>query len=158
MISEARREYLRKYQRDRYRRRKKEIIGLMGGACCVCGSSFDLEIHHSNPSQKGFDPGSRGGKWSEVTKELEKCELLCSVCHKKKHATSHGKLRMYTVYGCRCGACVNFYRDFKTNVDKRFYERLRTDPERLAKYREKWRQTAAKQRQKCKVLSELGIA
>lgn len=64
--------------------------------CARCG--YDkcfaaLEFHHKNPAKRDFYLGNIiCGKYSfnqkqleKVLKELEKCELLCSCCHKEEH-------------------------------------------------------------------------
>ena len=48
-----------------------------------------LEFHHLDPSKKeiGLSQANRAG-WSKkrILKEIEKCSVLCSNCHKKLHA------------------------------------------------------------------------
>jgi hypothetical protein len=100
-------EYQRKYQREYRAKRLVRIIAHLGGSCVVCGTINDLEIHHKDPSQKGFDPGSRIRAWPIVLAELEKCELRCVECHQDAHGRSqHGTQRMYQIYKCRCYICV----------------------------------------------------
>jgi len=52
----------------------------------ICFAPFDF--HHREPSQKDFGihkkiDSSPFEKWKE---EIEKCELLCSNCHRKEHS------------------------------------------------------------------------
>lgn len=71
---------------------KKECVDYLGGCCKKCNWSGDLsgyDFHHVNPSEKKFcinalNVASR--KWSEVKGELDKCELLCALCHRKEHS------------------------------------------------------------------------
>ena len=46
-----------------------------------------LEFHHLDPSQKDFEIGGlKLHAWSDVVKrELDKCILVCSNCHKEIH-------------------------------------------------------------------------
>jgi len=62
-----------------------------GGCCQVCG--YDkyqgaLEFHHKDPSEKDFSLSSKGHckAWVKVKKELDKCVLVCSNCHREIHA------------------------------------------------------------------------
>lgn len=74
------------------RRRKLKLLAVdyKGGKCSVCGykKCVDaLEFHHLDPSKKDFGIGSGITKaWSKIKKELDKCELLCSNCHKELHS------------------------------------------------------------------------
>jgi 5-methylcytosine-specific restriction endonuclease McrA len=61
-----------------------------GGKCQRCG--YDkylgaLEFHHLDPTVKEYHLGQRRGLNKEALKqELDKCQLLCSNCHKEVHA------------------------------------------------------------------------
>lgn len=82
-------EYMRKYVAARYIKLKKLAVDYMGGKCQKCG--YDkciaaLEFHHKNPIEKEFDWNKlRKQSWDSVIVELNKCELLCSCCHKEAH-------------------------------------------------------------------------
>mgnify|MGYP003534316966 CR=1 FL=1 len=59
--------------------------------CSICGYSkciAALEFHHVNPSEKLFaiSKAHSGYSLEEILKELEKCILVCSNCHKEIHA------------------------------------------------------------------------
>jgi hypothetical protein len=48
-----------------------------------------LDFHHSDPSEKEGNLGwiiSRGWSLDKLKKEISKCEVLCSNCHRKHHA------------------------------------------------------------------------
>ena len=62
-----------------------------GGKCENCG--YDryigaLEFHHKDASKKDFTLSeTKGYKFDQKIKdELDKCSLLCSNCHREKHA------------------------------------------------------------------------
>lgn len=74
---------------NRGRANKKTYVEYKGGKCERCGYSkcLDaLEFHHKNPDKK--DPLFRGMRYwglSRARKELDKCMLVCSNCHKELH-------------------------------------------------------------------------
>ena len=84
---------------------KIRAIALKGGKCCLCGYSRclrALEFHHVDPSVKDFTIATfisrefyRSGwdatgltdfVWKKVERELTKCVLLCSNCHREVEA------------------------------------------------------------------------
>lgn len=95
---EEHREDLRKYMTKcmkNYRRKNKiEAIHLLGGKCSICGVSYDgtnaaiFDFHHVNPKEKecvlsklfAFSELSE-----EAKRELSKCILVCSNCHRMIH-------------------------------------------------------------------------
>ena len=73
----------------RNRERKKLMAKHFGGCCKDCGVSYPqyvYEFHHTDPKQKDVNP-SKALSWSEerMWKELNKCVMLCSNCHKIRH-------------------------------------------------------------------------
>jgi hypothetical protein len=78
------------YQKERWIKRKFEAINLLGGACVKCGYKkciAALEFHHLDPKQKEYDWNDlRLQPWKVVCKELEKCILVCSNCHREIHS------------------------------------------------------------------------
>lgn len=70
------------------RRKKQRAVELMGGECCICGYRKclnALEFHHVK--EKTESPAYVIGRWSweRAKKELEKCILVCSNCHREIH-------------------------------------------------------------------------
>lgn len=63
-----------------------------GGCCELCGYANclkALEFHHIDPSKKIFSiSGSHCRKWESIRAELDKCQLLCSNCHKESHCST----------------------------------------------------------------------
>lgn len=94
--SEAYRATINKRNRDK----KREIVNRFGDVCHDCAKSYPqcvYEFHHLDPKGKDVNP-SRALTWSEerMWKELNKCIMLCSNCHKIRHwedydATSSGR-------------------------------------------------------------------
>jgi len=64
-------------------------------ACEICGEDHPdvLDFHHKSAEEKDGHisrlASSRG--WSRVLKEIEKCQVLCSNCHRKLHAEERMK-------------------------------------------------------------------
>lgn len=87
--------------RQEYRKKllKHKAVQYKGGKCQDCG--YDeceeaMEFHHLDPSQKSFSiSGKYNLSWEKLKEELDKCILLCSNCHKKRHANDHISLEDY---------------------------------------------------------------
>lgn len=80
----------RAYTNKRHNETKVRAINYLGGKCQMCGliSQYPevYDFHHKNPELKEFKLGSlMSCKWAKVQEELNKCELLCSNCHRIKH-------------------------------------------------------------------------
>ena len=63
-----------------------------GISCMDCGATESkgkrkaLDLHHRDPSTKEFDVSRYiGCPWETIKDEIEKCDLLCAQCHKKRH-------------------------------------------------------------------------
>lgn len=83
-----RREALIKAVVKRRKKVKAMAIEYKGGKCIGCGYNRyqgALELHHVNPSEKGFGIGDKGytRSWAKVKAELDKCVLLCANCHRE---------------------------------------------------------------------------
>ena len=69
---------------------KERMIWVMGERCQLCG--YDkcikaLELHHVNPKEKEYSISGNllNNSWEKLSKELEKCILLCANCHREIH-------------------------------------------------------------------------
>lgn len=77
------------YWSKQYKIRKLRAIEYKGGKCQRCGydkcaGAFDF--HHRDSSQKEFTwTKLRKRRWVDILKELDKCDLLCSTCHREEH-------------------------------------------------------------------------
>lgn len=81
-----------KATKDRYKRAKIMAVEYLGGCCSVCGYKKcieALEFHHISPALKERSRGQaavdRRLSFNSNKKELDKCVLLCSNCHREKH-------------------------------------------------------------------------
>ena len=78
------------YCTERWKQKKLDAITYKGGSCISCG--YDkyhgaLEFHHRDPNSKDYDWGKlRLLKHTTIIEELDKCDLLCSNCHREVHA------------------------------------------------------------------------
>lgn len=71
-------------------RNKIRAIELLGGKCNRCGYNTHpaaLEFHDKDPLQKEFTIGKVANKsWESIKQEIQKCELVCSNCHRIEHS------------------------------------------------------------------------
>lgn len=72
---------------------KQRAVQYLGGQCADCGLQSDIiaiyDFHHINPHNKDIDPSrllQTTGQWERAKLELDKCVLLCSNCHRIRHA------------------------------------------------------------------------
>lgn len=71
--------------------RKLELIELFGGKCQKCGYDKNLsafDFHHKDGYEKNFEIKIQYLKYKsieEILKEVNKCMLLCSNCHREEH-------------------------------------------------------------------------
>jgi len=126
--------YMREYQMRRYHTRRAMFIAEMGGKCVLCGSTEKLEFDHIDPEQKSFNVGDRLSNRSEeiIRKELAKCQLLCSSCHKSKSNQSasvgHGG-GATGVRNCRCELCAPLKNAYMRELKRRKAEKKRLEDE-----------------------------
>ena len=76
--------------KERQRELKRKAVEFKGGFCEDCGKVYHqvvYDFHHKNPSEKDFTISEfKSLKWcKEIEKELDKCVLLCSNCHRLRH-------------------------------------------------------------------------
>jgi len=73
---------------ERWANKKKDAVKYKGGTCVNCKGIFDYylyDFHHTNPATKDFDWSKlRLFSWKRIIKELDKCVLLCCMCHRKR--------------------------------------------------------------------------
>lgn len=71
------------------RRKKKEWLDAQKIKCSRCPETHVacLEFHHRNPAEKDFLLSVGVAKYSieRLQAEVDKCEVICSNCHRKHH-------------------------------------------------------------------------
>jgi len=83
---------------------KKKAVEYLGGCCERCGWSghfSGLDFHHIEPNEKDFSPSAMElakKSWEKVKNELDKCELLCALCHRLEHSKYDLLEQYYDLY------------------------------------------------------------
>lgn len=104
-----RKEYHKIYDRERYLKNKEEIDLRnkryrektlrkvreykkdRGCKYCNEGDPCCLDFHHLDPEEKEFEISTmikKGFSWKRILKEINKCDIICSNCHRKYHCSS----------------------------------------------------------------------
>lgn len=89
----------RRYQRLKtYRQRTKEkAVKYKGGKCEIDGCGYNkciwaLDFHHKDPNEKDFQFSKYSNhSWDRIKKEIDKCILVCSNCHREIHYNEYKK-------------------------------------------------------------------
>lgn len=106
--------YITQYTKSKRERTKTILIDVLGGECIECGSTNDIQFDHIIPETKLFNISQRlHYTISSLLDEVQKCQLLCADCHRKKTSLDlcfieggrHGVASTYTNFGCRCVEC-----------------------------------------------------
>lgn len=87
------------------RRTKEKLVEYKGGKCEICGydKCIDaLEFHHLNPKEKEFNisQSNYSKPFALLKKEVDKCILVCSNCHREIHANIVKKNRENRDFDC----------------------------------------------------------
>lgn len=77
-------------QKCRWNKIKVKAIKYLGGKCADCDNSnlhpCCYDFHHKDPATKEATwTKLRLRSWDKITKELDKCKLLCVICHRLEH-------------------------------------------------------------------------
>lgn len=60
-----------------------------------------LEFDHLGDKNFNISGGLAGKPWAVVLREIEKCEVVCANCHRRRSAKRHGYLRAVLDDGSR---------------------------------------------------------
>lgn len=90
--TKTRQKYQERYQqvaKDRYKANTQRIREWKSAqGCIVCNETYAqcLELHHTNPAEKEFNPSEGYAKsWETFLVEAAKCVVVCANCHRKIH-------------------------------------------------------------------------
>lgn len=92
--SRRNRKKIYQYKKAYTRGKKISLIELKGNKCKECGVEHNgknasmFDFHHIDPKEKKFNLGLNSLQniaFSKCLEEVEKCELLCSNCHRLLH-------------------------------------------------------------------------
>lgn len=79
---------------------KIRAVKELGGKCQRCGwvpndiEVVAMEFHHKDRTKKEFTIGKKmNHKWGTIVREVRKCELLCSRCHRIEHSSRDAVLQ-----------------------------------------------------------------
>lgn len=126
---------MKTYMQKRRESNKLYALSKLGNRCNSCGSTKDLQFDHIDRTNKSMDLSDMfSHSITSISKELDKCQLLCIECHRQKTYIDlgykrHGTLRSYRDKKCRCEECNGAWEDYKIKHAKR-----RRDLRRLKKY------------------------
>lgn len=77
--------------RDENRERLSDYKRNIGCRFCKENDPICLEFHHRDSSDKLFNIGTNTHRtWPHIEREITKCIVVCSNCHKKLHAGREG--------------------------------------------------------------------
>lgn len=98
ILTEFRRKYLNFRIAEQRRKLKRQAIEYKGGACINCEYNkcpAAMIFHHPDPNEKDFAISAGGitRSFDKLKVELDKCILLCSVCHAEIHYEEDEKQR-----------------------------------------------------------------
>ena len=77
------------------RNAKRKLVEYMGDKCSHCGNSYPdvvYDFHHLDPKTKEISTNLRSRSFENAVKELQKCIMLCSNCHRIEHAKLNNNL------------------------------------------------------------------
>lgn len=87
------------YHIKKKRDKKLAAVIYKGGKCvsstCPLPKNYELDVscfdfHHRDPNTKDFSWSSMKGKtWEVIKVEIDKCDLLCCLCHRLIHSSAH---------------------------------------------------------------------
>ena len=76
---------------------KKQAVEYKGGRCEKCnwkGDTSGFDFHHLDPTKKEFELSAKliaTMSWEKIQNELDKCQLLCALCHRLEHSENKSK-------------------------------------------------------------------
>lgn len=111
--------------------KKIKSINYLGGECVKCGESnlFKLTFHHRDPGEKEFSYSDyKGGRWSKLKEELDKCDVLCQNCHCFEHSDS----KFFEEYKDLIYERLNIHEEVQPKIDRSVVKKMYNDGIRQA--------------------------
>lgn len=75
--------------KEKRKKQKQKFVEYKGKCCANCGydkNAKALELHHLDPTVKQYNPSNLSNvSLDKAKKEIDKCILLCSNCHREEH-------------------------------------------------------------------------
>ena len=77
-------------RRERKAKHREHLVNMLGGKCCGCGTTENLQFDHLDRTTKSFCIGKNlAAKLEKLEEEARKCQLLCQDCHNVKTLINH---------------------------------------------------------------------
>ena len=115
-------------KRQRLKKRRYSLEYLSSHPCVDCGETNPVVLEYDHRRDKKFNIGtaisSSNLSWEKIKLEIEKCDVRCANCHRKRHAKInnwydfseldayekkikdwHGTKNGYSYHHCRCERC-----------------------------------------------------
>jgi hypothetical protein len=109
---------------------KQLALEYKGGKCQKCGydkCSAALDFHHRESSDKEFGLSKKGltRSWEKTKIELDKCDLLCSNCHRELHFEEDSNVKNVEIktHLKQCEICHNDF-ECSVRVDKKYCNKI----------------------------------
>jgi hypothetical protein len=82
-------------QRVRLERTQYLIDYFVSHPCVDCGGTDPIVLEFDHLRDKHFDisPSLHGRKWQTILDEIEKCDVVCANCHRRRTGRRRGTLR-----------------------------------------------------------------
>lgn len=104
---------------------KQRMIESMGSKCQICSYNIctrSMDFHHLDPKEKDFNFNKARANlfgWDSLSKELKKCILLCSNCHREVHENLAKIPETFATF-------IDIY-NINKNIAKEVHKRTTTD-------------------------------
>lgn len=86
---------------------KLKLIEYKGGKCEICGYNKPVpscyDFHHLDPNKKDFGISGKSVKFETIKLEVDKCQLLCKLCHAEIHDREYSESRKLTIDKIKSG-------------------------------------------------------
>lgn len=89
-VKDGRKEQVRKKERDRIKQKKERVDKIKTDKSCgYCDEdrAVCLDFHHISDKEEDISRMvNEDYSWERIEDEIKKCEVICSNCHRAKHA------------------------------------------------------------------------